>query len=132
MTDRIWRWLPARAVIALHDEQIATHGGETGIRNGALLEAILERPRRLAIDGEPDAAQCAAACMAGIARERPFVDANERTALVAAYALLRINGCELDAPEAETVLVVTDVAAGALTEAKLAAWLRGHVSEIAP
>ncbi len=129
---RIWRWAQVRVVIALHDAQIAEHGGGSGTRDQGLLESAMARPRHLATYGEPDAADLAAAYAFGIARNHAFVDGNKRTALLAAYMFLQLNGYELDAPEAETVIVVTDVAAGALTETELAAWFRGHISEIAP
>ena len=123
-----WRWLGVRGVLAVHAEQIADHGGVPGLRDRALLESALARPRNLAAYGEPSAFRLAAAYAFGIARNHPFVDGNERTALVAAATLLLLNGYELAAPEAEAVEVVLRLAAGSVDEGALAGSLERHSS----
>lgn len=129
LPSRIWRWLPLRAVLAIHDEQIAEHGGGSGVRDRGLLESALARPQNVATYGAPDSADLAAAYSFGIARNHPFVDGNKRTAFMAAYAFLGHNGFELDVAEAEAAIVISDLAAGKLTEAELAAWYRRHLAE---
>lgn len=129
MNDAGWRWLGTKSVLAIHAEQLAEHGGSDGVRDIALLESALARPRNLAAYGEPDIAELAAAYAYGIARNHPFVDGNKRTALVTSVAFLLRNGCEFDATEPEAVLTFVALAAGHLTEAALAAWFREHIHE---
>jgi len=129
VTAKVTYWLPTKTVLAIHEEQIREHGGGSGVRDAGLLESALARPKNLAAYGEPDLAELAAAYAFGIARNHPFVDGNKRTAFVTAGTFLIRNGAALDVAEAEAVVVFTDLAAGRLTEAELAAWYRRHLSE---
>jgi len=121
-----WVWIDPAVLLAVHEEQLTEHGGGPGIRDLGLFESALARPRNLALYGEPDAAALAAAYCFGIARNHPFVDGNKRTAFVALELFLGLNGLELTADDAGCVLTMLDVAAGAIDEAALAAWLRTH------
>jgi death on curing protein len=56
-----WVWLDAQALLAVHEEQLAEHGGAAGTRDAGLFESALARPRHLATYGDPDAADVAAA-----------------------------------------------------------------------
>ena len=129
MTAKVTRWLPTKTVLAIHEEQIRDHGGGSGVRDPDLLESAIAHPQNLAAYGEPDLADLAAAYAFGIARNHPFVDGNKRTAFVTAGAFLMRNGEFLDVGEAEAAVVFTDLAAGKLTEAELAAWYRRHLAE---
>lgn len=129
MSAKVTRWLTIKTVLAIHEEQIRDHGGGSGVRDTGLLESALARPQNLVAYGEPDLAELAAAYAFGVARNHPFVDGNKRTAFVAAGTFLMRNGASLDVAEAEAVVVFTDLAAGRLTEAELAAWYRRHLSE---
>jgi death-on-curing protein len=119
-----WTWIALDVVLAIHDEQLAEHGGATGLRDRALLESALARPRQLAAYGKPDAAALAAAHMYGFARNHPFVDGNKRTAFVLAELFLALNGFELTASDSACVETTLDVASGAISEADLSAWMR--------
>lgn len=79
-----WRWIDRTVLIAIHDRQLAEHGGVAGLRNGNLLESALAKPENLAASGEPDAAAFAASYGYGSSRIHAFIDGNKRTALVAA------------------------------------------------
>ena len=70
------------------------------MRDAALLESAMARPRNLAAYGT-DAAALAAAYAFGIARNHPFVDGNKRTASVVCETFLRLNGYRLEATDAE-------------------------------
>ena len=120
-----------RVLQAVHADQLAEHGGRPGIRDEGLLEAALARPRRRwSCEPGVDPAALAAAYVHGLARNHPFVDGNKRTALLAGYIFLALNGLELDAPEAEAVAVITATADGSLPEDALAAWVRAHTNPI--
>ena len=119
-----WRWLDPRLAAALHNEQIAEHGGAEGLRDEGLLTSALSRPQNLASYGEPDIADLAAAYAWGIVRNHPFVDGNKRVALILCETFLAINGYELDVEDLPLTMTFLDLAAGKIDEAALAAWLR--------
>ena len=123
---REWRWIDKRALLILHDESLAEHGGASGLRDEGLLDSALARPLNLAAYGEPDAADPAAAYGNGVAKNHPFVDGNKRAAFLAAGLFLAMNGLRLRASQAEATVAVFTLAAGELDEAGFAAWLRLH------
>ena len=116
-------WLGVELLLAIHDEQIAEHGGGEGLRDRGLLESALARPQNLAAYGESNIVAMAAALGFGIARNHPFVDGNKRTAYVAVETFLLLNGHVVTASDAECVVAMLDLAAGELPEAGFAAWL---------
>ncbi len=121
-----WRWLAADVLLAVHEEQLAEHGGAAGVRDLGLFESALARPQNLAAYGNPDAAALAAAYGVSLAKNHPFVDGNKRTAFVAAELFLALNHFDLVADDAACVLTMLAVAAGTLDEPGFAAWLRAH------
>ncbi len=125
-----WVWIEASAVLAVHDEQLAEHGGASGVRDAGLLESALARPLHLATYGEPDVADLAAAYGFGLARNRPFIGGNKRTAFVAVELFLALNGWSATADDANCVLTMLALAAGELSEAGFATWVRKHSAEI--
>lgn len=127
-----WRWIDRAVLIAMHEMQLAEHGGGAGLRDATLLESALARPLNLASYGEPDASALAAAYGYGIARNHAFIDGNKRTALVATEMFLRLNGWQLLVTDADCVTTMLAVAAGDLTESEFAAWLRAHTAPRPP
>ena len=121
-----WIWLNKAVVIAVHEVQLAEHGGGAGVRDQNLFESALARPENLAAYGEPDAIDLAAAYGFGISRNHAFIDGNKRTGFVAAVMFLRLNGWHLIADDAAKVLTMLAVAAGEITEAEFATWIRLH------
>lgn len=119
-------WLTTDIITAIHSQQIAQHGGLDGVRDTGLLESALARPRQKHAYGDPGVPELAAAYAFGIARNHPFVDGNKRTALMAAYVFLRLNGLVLDAPEVEAAATFRNLAAGEIDEAQLADWLKAN------
>ncbi len=122
-----WIWLRQDVLLAVHEEQLAEHGGGVGVRDAALFESALARPENLAAYGGPSIAQLAAAYAYGISRNRPFIDGNKRCAFVALELFLNLNGHELVADDASCVLTMLAVAAGDMTEAALADWIGQHL-----
>jgi death-on-curing protein len=123
-----WKWLDPAIILAVHEMQLAEHGGATGIRDSGLLESALARAPNLAAYGQPDAPALAAAYGYGISRNHPFLDGNKRTGFVATELFLQLNGLELTAADADAVLTMLAVAAGDISEDEFAAWLRAHVA----
>ncbi|MBL8314159.1 MAG: type II toxin-antitoxin system death-on-curing family toxin [Rubrivivax sp.] len=124
--NRAWVWLDPKVLLAVHEELLAEHGGAAGTRDAGLFESALARPRNLALYGEPDVADLAAAYGCGIARNHPFIDGNKRTAFVAVELFLLLNEQELMADDEDCVLTMLAAAAGSLDEAAFAAGLRAH------
>lgn len=121
-----WRWVSADVLLAVHEEQLAEHGGAAGVRDLGLFESALARPQNVAAYGNPDAADLAASYGVGLAKNHPFIDGNKRTAFVAVELFLALNGHDLVADDADCVLTMLAVAAGSLDETGFAAWLRTH------
>jgi len=122
-------WVERTAVILLHDESIAVHGGASGVRDIGLLESALARPQNLHAYGEGDAAALAAAYAFGIIKNHPFIDGNKRTGFLAAALFLEANGMRFVASEADAVVRTLALAAGEIGETEFATWLRENVVE---
>lgn len=123
-------WVPLAAVIAVHDRQIARHGGRPGLRHRALLEMACARPLNRAARGETSLAELAAAYTFGIAKAHAFVDGNKRTALVTALTFLRLNGYGFRPDPLEGVRMMEGLAAGDVVEDAFAAWLAGNMQPL--
>ena len=122
-----WVWIDPIVIEAIHDAQLAEHGGLAGVRDAGMLASALARPTNIALYGDPDVAALAAAYGYGISRNHAFIDGNKRTGFVAAELFCALNGYELIANDAECVLTMLAVAAGEITEAAFADWLRTHL-----
>jgi death on curing protein len=121
-----WRWVDRRALLLLHADSLAEHGGASGLRDEGLLESALARPLHLAAYGDPDWAALAACYGVGLAKNHAFVDGNKRAAFLAIGLFMALNGRRLSASQAEATLTMLDVASGAMGEEALSAWLREH------
>jgi len=121
-------WVETALVLAIHDRQLAEHGGSAGVRDEGLLESALARPKQLLTYGDPppDLCDLAAALAHGLARNHPFVDGNKRTAAVACETFLEMNGATLEAEDLELYPLYLALADGNLSERDFAAWLRVH------
>jgi death-on-curing protein len=119
-------WINLDVVLAIHDEQLAEHGGQPGVRDRGLLESAMARPRRQFSYGEASIARLAASYAFAISRNHPFLDGNKRTSLVVAELFLQLNGLELSATDAECVTTFLALAAGDLTEDQLADWISAN------
>jgi death-on-curing protein len=119
-------WVTMPIVLAIHDEQLAIHGGSPGLRDVALLESALGRPRNKWAYENAELPELAAAYGYGIARNHPFVDGNKRTALLAIYTFLGVNGVDFIVPEADAAAMILSLAAGEVSEESLARWIRNN------
>jgi death-on-curing protein len=119
-----WRWINKQALLLLHDESLAEHGGAAGIRDEGLLDSALSRPLNLNAYGTPDFADLAASYAIGLTKNHAFVDGNKRTAFLATGLFLHLNGYRLGVSQVDATLTMLAVAAGEMDEASFAAWLR--------
>ena len=122
-------WISELFAVAIHDRQLAEHGGPSGTRDNTLLQSALSKPQNVNAYGDPDLAELAASYAFGIARNHPFVDGNKRTAFVVCETFLALNGVELTASDVDCVLIMQDLAAGEITEVEFAAWVRGNTKD---
>lgn len=123
------RWLAKDLILAIHNRQLAQHGGAAGVRDEGLLESALARPQNRFAYGDCDVVALAAAYAFGIARNHPFIDGNKRTAFVACELFLTANGYDLVASDEECLAMMLSLAASEVGEADFAAWLRDSVEK---
>lgn len=124
------RWLSRKIVDAVHAELIREHGGSHGIRDAGLIDSALARPvHRWSYEEGSDLAALAAAYGYGLAKNHGYIDGNKRVALAALLLFLKMNDRKLHLPEPEAVALMTDTAAGLVSEAQLAELIRGRMRE---
>ena len=121
-----WRWVDRQALLLLHADSLAEHGGAEGLRDEGLLDSALARPLNLAAYGEPDSADLAASYGVGLAKNHAFVDGNKRAAFLSVGLFLAINGQRLVASQVSATATMLAVAEGTLDEAGFADWIRRH------
>ena len=129
MRPHQWVWVPLDAVFAIHDEQISEHGGIRGVRDLAIIDSALARPRNLLAHRKPDAAALAAAYAFGLCNNHGFLDGNKRTAYVVAETFLDLNGYAMEASDQEVVSTMLAVASSVMSESQLAKWFRSFIAE---
>jgi len=118
-------WVSRFVLDAVHHDQLHEHGGLRGLRDENALESALARARnKWAYDSVADLSVLAAAYGFGISTNHPYHDGNKRVAFLAMAIFLGLNGWDLEAPEAEVVSTMLEVAAGRCSETDLAAWIR--------
>ena len=123
-------WIDERRALTIHQRVLGLHGGAQGLRDHALLESALARPRQhyaYSSAGKADIIAMAALYAGGIIRNHPFLDGNKRTGFVVAVLFLELNGCQFNASEEESAQAVIALAAGTLDENGFAAFLRANV-----
>jgi death-on-curing protein len=126
-------WIVLSVALAIHDEQLAEHGGSAGLRDRGLIESALDRPKNLLAygnPGPPDIADLASAYACGIAQNHAFVDGNKRTSNVITLTFLELNGYELTADEAEQIDAWRKIAEGTMSDSEFTAWLRTNIKVI--
>jgi death-on-curing protein len=119
-------WLSRELILAIHDEQIAEHGGASGIRDEGLLESALSRRLNRASYGDPDVAELAAVYATGIVLNHPFVDGNKRAGFAALFTFLGLNGATFEPPEVDATMAMLRLAAGELNEDEFIDWVRAN------
>jgi death-on-curing protein len=94
-------YLDLEDILEIHQDQLAEHGGQDGVRNQSGLASAVDQPKAT-YGGEdlyPDLFTKASALAYSISEGQVFVDGNKRTGLAAALTFLRVNGVEF--PPAE-------------------------------
>ena len=125
-------WVSHELVIAIHNRQLAEHGGQPGLRDEGLLLSALARPQQRWCYGNPPPDLCvlAASYAFGLAKNHPFLDGNKRTAFVVYRLFLKWNGMEMHADKVDRYLQMLALAAGDHDEESFADWLRGVTTQV--
>ncbi|MGF3025239.1 type II toxin-antitoxin system death-on-curing family toxin [Methylobacterium aquaticum] len=122
-------WIETEVVLAIHDEQLAEHGGAVGIRDRVMLDSVLDRPQdRYDLGVCTDLCELAACYAFGLARNHAFLDGNKRVSAVVTELFLAINGYEVTAADDDVVWTWTAIAAAEMTEEDITAWIRRFAS----
>ena len=121
-------WIGRALALAIHDRQLAEHGGSPGVRDESLLESALARPQQRHAYGDPppDLADLAASLAFGLARNHPFIDGNKRVAFLAMMTFLRLNGVAFAPSQADAAAAILALAAGEVDEDGLTRWIRDN------
>lgn len=126
------QWVLDEVVLAIHQQQLAEHGGSKGIRDKGLLTSALASPKNL-LNDEPNNASISrlAACYAfGLILNHPFIDGNKRVALVVSLLFLKLNGMGLSASMLERYQVIMALAEGRMSEDELFSWFQRYCYQI--
>jgi death-on-curing protein len=125
-------WLDRRDIDLFHGHLLQRYGGLGGAPDEGAVESTLARPLNL-LAYEPNSTifDLAASYGYGFARNHCFPDGNKRVALAAMDVFLMINGFDLNADEAEAVVILNAVAAGSTSQEELSAWLAARSSQLA-
>ncbi|MBX6723141.1 MAG: type II toxin-antitoxin system death-on-curing family toxin [Dactylosporangium sp.] len=102
------------------------------VRDRNALESALQRPRQAAYYAGADLVVQAAHLLCGLIWNHPFIDGNKRVAHAVAEGFLSANGWMLASSESEEFDLLIDVAAGKLTVAQVAVWIREHLEVCDP
>jgi len=120
-------WVDERDALALHDRLLALDGGAVGVRDTALLQSALARPRQLhAYADKADIVDMAAAYTSAIIRNHPFLDGNKRTGFLLGVLFLEMNGYRFTASEEDATQAIMRLAARTLSEDAFAKWMRAN------
>ena len=123
-------WVLREVVLILHEQSLAQFGGSAGVRDEGLLESALGKPQNLFAYGEPSQFDLAASYAFGLVKNHPFIDGNKRTGFVVAVLFLELNGYRFRATEVDSALRTLALAAGEMSEATYAAWLKTHSKHV--
>ena len=119
-------WVLRETVLTLHEQSLAEFGGVAGIRDEGLLDSALAKPENLFAYGKPTLFELAAGYGFGLVKNHPFVDGNKRVGFIVAVVFLELNGYRFQATEAEAAVRTLALAAGEMSEADFAAWLKAN------
>jgi len=82
-------YLTVQEIIEIHKTLISEFGGSHGLRDFAMLESALDRPKN---GYYKNIFEEAAALMESLANNHPFLDGNKRVAFFSTDIFLRMNG----------------------------------------
>jgi death on curing protein len=123
-------WIEEGLVLAIHDRQLAEHGGAEGLRDAASLSGALGRVINHLLYTQADIIELAAKYCAGIVQNHAFVDGNKRTGLIVCILFLELNGYQFKASEADAAQIVLGLADHSIDEAGFCEFLCANVERL--
>ena len=124
-------YLTKDELLDLHAYVVTRYGGRLGIASQDRLTSAIEAPRQVLFETElyPDLPSKAAALTFLLLKNRPFLGANEATALFVLLRFLALNGAVLrdDVGDAELIWLARAVNTSDLNKVGLEDWLRDHI-----
>jgi death on curing protein len=123
------RFLSVEDVLKLHAIAIEDQGGDSTLRDRALLESALAQPAQQ-FTGKylhTDIPAMAAAYAFHVCKNHPFVDGNKRAATAAMIAFLSDNGWTFTATADEAEPVILQLAAGSIDKNAFTEWARNYM-----
>ena len=125
-------YLTKDELLDLHAFAVERYGGRLGIASQDGLNRVADAPRQVMFSAElyPDMPSKASALVFLLIKSRPFLGANEATALLALLRFLDLNSAELLAhvSDAELLWLVRSINQGDLDREGLEAWLRQNTT----
>jgi len=128
------RFLSEAVVLAIHEDLIRLYGGVYGVRDADALDAALHMPPAQ-FGGQflhPTPFHMAAAYGFHLCQNHPFLDGNKRTAGMAMFTFLRLNGLTPIAPEIDYYNTMMAIATGQMSKEQLTAWLEISIEGTVP
>ncbi|MBN2527006.1 MAG: type II toxin-antitoxin system death-on-curing family toxin [Deltaproteobacteria bacterium] len=122
-------WIRDDVVMAVHERQLAEHGGAQGIRDASDLKAALLAPLETSRIDDADLASVASAYGYQLVTRHPFMDGNRRTAYVCIRLFLVLNGRDIVAKREDKSRIMLKLAQGTVTHIQLASWIRRHLTD---
>ncbi|TVP98297.1 MAG: type II toxin-antitoxin system death-on-curing family toxin [Balneolaceae bacterium] len=122
------KFLNKEIILNFHQDQLERYGGKTGIRDEELLESALVQPQA-SFGGEyvhKNIFLMASAYGFHICQNHPFYDGNKRTALIAMYTFLYVNGYQIKADKKSLFAIIMDLASSKVKKEELAEYLKKH------
>ena len=126
-------YLTTHQVLFLHGRLIDETGGGHGLRDLALLESAVNRPRATA-EGKnlyPNLFSKAAALMQSLVLNHPFLDGNKRTGIASAALFLLQNDRQFLASNRQLERFTLKVARREIGIEDIAAWFRQNSKPLA-
>ncbi|WP_299979044.1 type II toxin-antitoxin system death-on-curing family toxin [Desulfobacula sp.] len=125
-----YNWIELDTVLAVHDIQIAEHGGAPGIRDIGLIESALTIPRNLLSYGTPGVVELAAAYGFALTKNHGFIDGNKRTAYVVTRLFLRLHGMDFNIEPIARVFAFEKLGKGDYSAEEFTQWLKSNSQKI--
>ncbi len=127
-----YSWITLDTILAIHDYQIAAHGGKTGIRDLGLIESALARAQNRSLYEDASTPELAADYGFGLVKNHGFIDGNKRTAYVATRLFLKLHGMDFSCDPVSRVLVFESLGAGEISEEEFLTWVKNNTIDLEP
>ena len=125
------RYLTTEQVLRIHRKMLERYGGAVGVRDPALLESAVVRPRLSAFgkDAYPTLFRKAAVLLHSLVKNHPFVDGNKRTGFAAMHLMLLLNGYDVTSTTVQEVSMTLHVAEGKTVPEQIESWIEKYGKE---